>query len=137
MTIYGDSFLTSIKEYIKSTGVDQKISVEIIEKDMGELDQGKQFLVYRILQEVIQNTIKHSGATQLKIECSTRNNIFLIRTSDNGIGYQIEKSMKAEGMGLKAIRHLIAELGGEMHKAGPAYKGTKYNFKIPLSNEKK
>lgn len=137
ITIYGNSFLTSIRDYIKSIGIDQKISVKLIENVIREIEQEKQFLIFRILQEVIQNTLKHSRATELKIEISILNDLLLIRTSDNGIGFNIDKSKKGDGMGLKLIQHIISELGGEMHKAGPAYNGTKYNFKIPLKVEKK
>ena len=46
--------------------------------------------IYRIIQELINNTIKHSNATQTKFECYRTTKELLIKYSDNGIGFESE-----------------------------------------------
>jgi two-component system NarL family sensor kinase len=132
MTIYDRTFSTSLRSYIQSTGADQKIKIEIIEKETINLSAEKNALIYRLLQEVLLNTIKHSKAGEFKIEVSIDKNNLLIRTADDGVGYELGKTIRNSGMGLKLMQNIIAELGGMMHKAGKEHRGTKYNFKIPL-----
>ena len=132
MTIYDRTFSTSIRSYIQSSGADQKIKIEIIEKETINLSAEKNALIYRLLQEVLLNTIKHSKAGEFKIEVSIDKNNLLIRTADDGVGYELGKTIRNSGMGLKLMQNIIAELGGMMHKAGKEHRGTKYNFKIPL-----
>lgn len=132
MTIYDHTFLTSLRSYIQSTDADQKIKIEIIEKETINLNVEKNTLIYRLLQEVLLNTIKHSKASEFKIEVSIDKNNLLIRTADDGVGYELGNTIRNSGMGLKLMQNIIAELGGMMHKAGQEHRGTKYNFKIPL-----
>jgi signal transduction histidine kinase len=130
-----DHFLISLNKNITETGIDKKINIYIDEKNFILLDSNTNLSIYRLLQEVVQNTIKHSRATELKIEVSRIKDVLLIRTSDDGVGYNLRTGLRAEGLGLKLIQNIISELKGEMHKNGDDLKGTKYNFKIPIVSE--
>lgn len=60
-------------------------------------------MLYRIVQELITNTIKHAGATIIRIEISLSNNVFNIHYHDNGKGINAEILDKPHTMGLKNI----------------------------------
>ena len=92
MTIYDRTFSSSLRSYIQSTGADQKIKIEIIEKETINLSAEKNALIYRLLQEVLLNTIKHSKASEFKIEVSIDKNNLLIRTADDGVGYELKNN---------------------------------------------
>jgi signal transduction histidine kinase len=63
--------------------------------------------LYRIAQEAIQNAVKHSGATQIKVETRFEKGCFTLVISDNGSG----TANPREGMGLRSMRHRAEQLG--------------------------
>ena len=89
--------------------------------------------IYRILQEVIQNSLKHSQATKMVLELTNQKNILLIHISDNGIGFNYENELKENvGFGLKNLQSRTQILGGNMFSDCSIGNGTHYKFEIPL-----
>lgn len=139
LKIYEQPFQTALKHYIRTLDVQKKLRIEFTEKATFILNADQHNQVYRILQEIINNTIKHAQATHLQIEVSTEKNELLIRTADNGIGYDMDKIRAANklGLGLLGIQSRIDYLNGSISRATEQHKGTKYNIRIPLAYEHK
>jgi len=78
-----------------------------------ELDNNVALSLYRIIQELIQNTMKHAQATLLLVQLSYREGILSITVEDNGIGLD-EKSVgkNAETMGITNLKRRVSELNG-------------------------
>lgn len=76
------------------------IEPDIIEEDLGFVDR---FNLYRIVQEVINNAIKHSKADQIIFRMKRLNEMIQIEVEDDGIGFDSEK-IKV-GLGLQNIQH--------------------------------
>lgn len=73
-----------------------------------------EMLIYRILQELIGNTIKHANASNICIEIYTQNNNLLnIHYRDNGSGFN--ENASSQGLGLKSIASRLSILGGKMN----------------------
>ena len=73
--------------------------------------------VYRIVQELLNNIIKHSKATQAIVQMSVNGSALSITVEDNGIGFS---SQKFEGMGIKSVKSRISALNGKMEmETGP------------------
>jgi two-component system NarL family sensor kinase len=77
--------------------------------------------LYRIVQELVQNTQKHANASSVQIELSILENILTLVYSDNGKGMDPEKLNEARGLGLKNIESRTSYLGG--HLAWETYPG--------------
>jgi len=90
--------------------------------------------VYRILQEIIQNTIKHAQATTLSIEISKENKDMLIRTADDGVGFDIKKIKRDHklGLGVLGIQSRVDFLNGSMSINPESKRGTQYNIRVPI-----
>ena len=103
-------------------------------KDQIKISSDQNNHIYRILQEVIQNTIKHAQASTLNIEISKDDDMVLIRTSDDGIGYQMHKIRhdKKLGLGLLGILTRVELLRGNIVQSPEIGNGTKYNIRIPI-----
>jgi PAS domain S-box-containing protein len=87
--------------------------------------------VYRIIQELINNILKHSQATQAKVEVSCKRNIISITVQDNGIGFDLKsKATKTKGIGLTGIRNRVKLLDGVMNVETAPNAGT--SIKIQL-----
>jgi len=137
LNIYQQSFQNALRQYIHTLNFKKTIHITFTERDSVQLTADQHNQVYRILQEIINNTIKHSQATQLLIEVSKDRSELLIRTADDGIGYNMEKLRAGNklGLGLLGIQSRIEYLNGTISLSEQQIKGTKYNIRIPLTNE--
>lgn len=84
---------------------------------MGEEPIGleNEIVIYRIVQELVSNVLKHANATRLNIQLLyiEDESLINIMVEDNGIGFKPEEFIKtSSGMGLKAIKELITQLNG-------------------------
>lgn len=99
-----------------------------------DLDKNIQVVIYRIIQECINNTIKHAQAS--KIDISVKQNTKEVETeiSDNGVGFNTnEVSSKSSGLGLGNIKSRIDMMKGKFEIVSSKNTGTKINVKIPLN----
>lgn len=90
--------------------------------------------LYRIVQEIIQNTIKHAQATQLNICISKRGQDILLETKDNGIGFNYsEKRRQGKGIGLLSLQSRAELLGGQLLIHTKPGEGVIFEIQIPLT----
>jgi len=77
--------------------------------------------LYRIAQEALNNSLKHSGADQVRIRILRDDNAFVMQIIDNGKGFLVEQTEEAlGGMGLGNMRERMQKLQGEIDiKSGP------------------
>ena len=135
LSIFEIPFQDALKMYIQEVNVHGTLKVVLTELDIVPLIPDQNNQIYRILQEIIQNTIKHAQASSLHIEISREgHNTMLIRTSDNGVGYELEKVRAANklGMGLLGIQSRIDYLNGSISSSAENKSGTRYNIRIPI-----
>jgi two-component system, chemotaxis family, CheB/CheR fusion protein len=80
--------------------------------------------LYRIIQELINNILKHSGASRAFIELVKDANQIMLKVKDNGKGFDYQKLEKHRGLGLSSIRNRANLLGGTMKVDSKPGKGT-------------
>lgn len=103
-------------------------------RDIPVLSQDKAINLYRILQEIIHNTIKHAHAKKLIIELSTEKDHLVMMTQDDGRGFDYQGSVKeSAGFGLRSLLSRAEILGGELLVESKKEKGTSYFLEIPVS----
>lgn len=86
---------------------------------------------YRILQESINNIVKHANATNVVIEILKINSNIEILIKDDGCGFDISKTTM--GIGLKNIKSRTAEIGAELSITSSDGLGTSISIKIPIA----
>ncbi|MBU2996061.1 hypothetical protein KO500_06430 [Cellulophaga baltica] len=89
--------------------------------------------LYRIVQESIQNCIKHAKADTIFINFDLRHNKIIVSIEDNGIGFDTKKNRK--GIGFRNIKSRLKKLDGSFIVESTASKGTTLTIKIPYINE--
>jgi two-component system NarL family sensor kinase len=102
-----------------------------VEGNPGNIDKDKEIMIYRILQECIQNVMKHAKAATLDISMIVGNNEVDFTIEDNGVGFDT-KYMK-ENLGIKNIRSRIDFLNGKLDIDSKPRMGTIIAFYIPLA----
>jgi len=76
------------------------------------MDESTEVVVYRVVQELINNAIKHSGATEILVQLIRRDDLLSITVEDNGRGF--DPSAHPAGSGLRNIRSRLEYLQGHM-----------------------
>jgi len=98
------------------------------EKDIP--DQHK-LIAFRIVQEGLQNIIKHAGATEVKLMLHFGNDDLYITITDNGVGFDPEAELKKkEGLGLQNILRRAALVGGKADIISKPGEGTILQIKM-------
>jgi signal transduction histidine kinase len=88
--------------------------------------------IYRIIQEAIHNTLKHSKADRMKIDFKSTSHNIHFTIDDNGVGYNYDSHRKNSlGLGLKNIISRVEMLDGEIFIDTAIGKGTHYSIIIP------
>jgi len=123
--------LMAIKEFISDLDNKTRIKMKFTFEDIDVPAEAAVHL-YRMIQEIVQNAIKHSGADHMNIDVSSKANKLIIMASDNGKGFSTEEVAKtSNGYGLKNILSRVDILHGEMYLASELNKGTTYTIEIP------
>jgi PAS domain S-box-containing protein len=102
-------------------------------RDFPKMSLQKEFALFRIIQEFINNSLKHSKATALQIDFKYSKKMVLITLQDNGIGFKVSNH-RSHGMGLNNVRSRIKPYNGEVDIVSQPGKGTQYHISIPMEN---
>jgi PAS domain S-box-containing protein len=89
-------------------------------------------LIYRIIKELINNTVKHARASEINIDLEYTENTLTCRYRDNGIGFNWQKQVEspAKGMGIHNIITRIRTLGGDFEVNSQPDDGFQINFQL-------
>ena len=90
--------------------------------------------LYRILQEAINNGIKHGKAQNFTIEITKKTDHTLMVITDDGIGIEVTKKSK-DGIGLKNMRSRVASMNGRFSSKAKRPSGLQIKVKLPLKIE--
>ena len=132
-TLVRKGLIAAMRASVEAINKSNNINIEFICSDLPDFDENKSINLYRILQEVIHNTIKHSKASLLKIELKRENRNLLVLTEDNGIGFDYAAESREEsGLGLRNLLSRTEVLEGSMYVDSKPGKGTKFTFEIPI-----
>lgn len=134
---------SAIQSYIDN--FTRKVGLPITFKSIGinnkKIDEVISINLYRILQETLNNTVKHAHANSIDVKLLYTYPYLLLKIDDDGIGFRYSKSeIKVKGrnnLGLPGIYERVSLLGGELVINTGKGEGTKILIKVPLEiNEK-
>lgn len=109
------------------------IQISFVEHEPKAWNDDRALLVFRILQELISNTFKHSGATQLSIVMNWKTDSLNILFKDNGKG--LSGQVERKGVGLWNVEQRIKQLKAEFQMGNSSEEtGIRVTMKIPLSH---
>lgn len=97
-----------------------------------ELNNDASTAVFRILQETLTNVLRHSGATQVNIMLSLKDNDLILDINDNGKGIPEEELKNQKSLGLLGMQERAAAFGGSLEITGENGKGTEVKLTIPM-----
>jgi signal transduction histidine kinase len=128
-----NSFASAIGDFIGK--LDKKtLQVHLYTEGLEErLDSNTETVLYRIIQECVNNVIKHSGATTLDISVIRDKDGISATIEDNGNGFDAPDKSKSEGIGLKNILTRIEYLKGTVEFDAARGRGTVVSLHVPVT----
>ncbi|WP_430898569.1 MULTISPECIES: tetratricopeptide repeat-containing sensor histidine kinase [unclassified Paraflavitalea] len=122
---------SAIREFIDKID-DRIIKVDLYSEGLNErLDINTETVLYRVIQECVNNVIKHAQANHLDISLIKDRDGISATIEDNGKGFDTSKTDVFEGIGLKNIRTRVEFLKGEVDFNSEPGKGTLVAIHIP------
>lgn len=107
-----------------------------IEGQENPLDPKKQLIIFRIVQEVINNTIKHAKAKSVSIKLSYLAEKFILNITDDGKGFDaatINNKGNRKGTGIHNIYHRAKLIGAQLSISSKPAAGTNITLSIPIN----
>jgi len=99
-----------------------------------KLSSNVEIVVYRVIQECVNNVIKHSQASNLDISISNDEEGLNVTIEDNGKGFNVSTLEHAKGIGMRNVRTRVEYLKGILDIDSKPGKGTLVAFHIPAVN---
>jgi signal transduction histidine kinase len=97
-------------------------------------DYNIETVVYRVLCELIANTLQHAQASHIVIDIDVNESVLKIQYTDDGVGFELHE-IREKGMGLSNIQSRIASLHGNCEFVSTFQKGVFVYISIPLKYE--
>lgn len=99
-----------------------------------DLTRERATAVFRILQEILTNVLRHARATNLYVKLSSSNDYFELEVKDDGQGITESQLMNTQSLGLLGMKERALLVGGEVHITGKEGAGTTVVVRVPLGS---
>jgi len=122
----------AVDELFEKVGDTEDLIVEKdIPVDAERLPENKEIMLYRILQEMLNNTLKHAGAKKIEIRMEVLPGKLKILYADDGKGFNVEEAEHSRSIGLQSIRSRVNFLNGKLNIESRPGEGASYSITIP------
>jgi signal transduction histidine kinase len=125
----------TVRSFCREFGNQYKMEIEFKSRDLQKtLPLDVSLCLFRVLQEALHNSAKHSGTRQSEVELfETQDTINLI-VRDSGQGFKLEMAMKNRGLGLVSMKERIKLVKGELSIDSQPNRGTTIHAKVPVAS---
>ncbi|MFL6622893.1 MAG: ATP-binding protein [Sulfurifustis sp.] len=132
-TVLDDLGLAAALEFLAERVAKRTGLVVTVDAAVGErLPAAVEIALYRIVQEALNNTVKHAHARAVRIELRRLPAHVTCHVSDDGRGFDAQGAPAAQGLGLLGIRERLNALGGSLQIRAEPRRGTTLIADIPL-----
>ncbi|MCD4683968.1 MAG: hypothetical protein K8R86_11850, partial [Bacteroidales bacterium] len=100
--------------------------------DTRRLPENTEIMLYRIIQEMVNNTLKHAEAKNISMNMKIQPELLNIQYSDDGKGFDVEEKIESKSIGLTSIQSRVKFLEGELSTESKPGAGVSYFVQIPI-----
>lgn len=131
-TLEDFGLVTALKEMCDRVERTNKLKVNFFKAGITmRLASEREIVLYRVTQELVNNALKHSGATNINVQLIKHKKSIVLSVEDNGRGFNPLQSLN-KGLGMKNIESRVKSLGGYANFDSKSNKGTSVTVEIPL-----
>ena len=127
--------IKAIESFCEKVNKTNTINIEIVKRNCKDrLDQNLELILFRVITELINNTLKHAKAKHIIIELEKTSGKLSMNFQDDGIGFNVGEIMTSDhkGMGLKNIISRVKSINGDYNFVSSPDKGFKIGVNIDL-----
>lgn len=125
----------ALKDYVAE--INKAGLVKAVYQSMGmenrAMEKSTALAIYRIVQELLNNVIKHAQATEALVQLFSENGKLVVNVEDNGKGFDAKLSEEKGGMGWRNIRSRVELLNGKIDLQSSSEHGTAVNLEFNIS----
>jgi signal transduction histidine kinase len=133
-TLERRGLVEAIREFVNQVNLKRTIDIQLFVVKEISVPKDKEIHIFRMIQEIVHNTLKHAHARTLQIGMSEEGGHLLFLTKDDGRGFDKEKELgRTNGLGLKSLESRCEILNGILSLESKPGAGTNYFIKIPVS----
>jgi len=132
-------FVAALKNFVEQTKLSKTLSVKIndnadnLKSCFKQLGVQKETILYRVITESINNTLKHAQASEIDISIQLNNDILEIIYGDNGIGFDTDRTLSHTiGLGLFNMKYRIEAINGIFTLRSKPGEGTKIKIQLEI-----
>lgn len=130
-----NGLIPAVTDFINMIDAKSKAKIKLINEisDEGSISNERKIHIFRIVQELLNNAVKHSNASEITLHLSLINKNLKININDNGIGFNEHLDFsKMKSDGLRNIIRRTQLIDGKLFLDTGINKGTKFIIEIPL-----
>lgn len=124
-----DTALRDFCNDIEKSGALQ-VKYQSLELEKAAIDPTVGITIYRIIQELLNNTIKHAGATNAIVQVSKTDDVLSVTVEDDGKGFDTSILNRTQGIGWANIQNRVEFLKGRMDVSSAPGKGTSVHIEL-------
>jgi signal transduction histidine kinase len=118
--------------YCKERSTQHKIEVDFHSEDVPEdLSHEVSLSLFRVLQEAVQNAIKHSGSKKFQVTLKGGANEIELTVSDFGVGFDPDDASTMRGLGLTSMKERLKLVNGKLVIESQSGRGTHIHARVP------
>jgi PAS domain S-box-containing protein len=96
------------------------------------LPPGISLCLFRVMQEALQNAIKHSGSRRFQVSLKRRLDDVELTVKDSGVGFDLQEAMRGRGLGLTSMKERLGLVDGRVSIHSEPGRGTLIHALVPL-----
>lgn len=132
-TLERKGLVEAIREFVSQVNLKQTINIQLYIVKEIVVPKEKEIHIFRMIQEIVHNTLKHAQAGNLQIGLSEEAGHLLFLAKDDGKGFDKEKALAgSQGLGLRSLESRCEILNGVLSLESKPGSGTNYFIKIPV-----
>ncbi|WP_157634781.1 tetratricopeptide repeat-containing sensor histidine kinase [Spirosoma panaciterrae] len=127
----------ALRDYIQTLtdNTDLNFTYQTFGLDTVDLDNLYKTTIYRVVQELTTNIVRHAQATEVLIQIMAKAGQINLTIEDNGKGFDPKQVNKSRSMGIQNLYHRITYLKGTIDLQTEPGKGCSYYIEIPLNHD--
>jgi two-component system, NarL family, sensor histidine kinase DevS len=124
--------VAALEDLTDRVGHEAGLALEVdLDIDADRLDAELETVVYRLVQEALNNVVKHSGAGRAQLQIGATAESLVLLVADDGDGFDLNQSHS--GFGLSGMRERVELAGGELQIVSSSGHGTRVMASVPLA----
>jgi PAS domain S-box-containing protein len=125
----------AMRAFCKEFGDHQKVDIDFESHDLPRFLQPEIALcLFRVLQEAVRNSAKHSGVRDFQVRSWGTSNGIYLTVRDSGVGFEIDLAKNSRGLGLISMEERLKLVNGTLSIESQPNSGTTIRARVPLSS---